>query len=118
MSITSRRLVRVAAIAIGMGFAANATPVAAQEAIKRDGLIEEFVTIPVVIDTLFGKQTYKLKAYVARSEGDAPKPFAVVNHGKPQDDYAVRNMQVTGMSFHTREFARRGYFAVHFLRRG
>lgn len=96
----------------------SAAPASAQQAVIRDGLVEEFLTVPVEIDALFGRSVYKLAAYVARPAGEGPMPFAVLNHGKPPSGHAVRNLQVGGMSFHAREFARRGYYAVTFLRRG
>ena len=101
-----------------LAWAGLPSKVAAQTAVARVGMIEERLAIPIELDGLFGKKVYNLSAYIARPANPAPAPFAILNHGKPPGAHEVAAMRADGMAFHAREFARRGFVAVAFLRRG
>lgn len=57
-----------------------------------------------------------LDAIVARPDDDQVHPLAVINHGYDPNDYKVR--YIDDFKYQTIEFARRGWVAVAFSRRG
>jgi dienelactone hydrolase len=79
------------------------------EGIRQDGL-----QIPAVI----GGRTYQLEALVARPDDGPPHPLALISHGSPRDADARSTMTPNRMWLQAAAFARRGWTAVTFLRRG
>jgi dienelactone hydrolase len=83
-----------------------------------EGLREETLTVPAVISVAGRATTVDLEALVTRPDDGAPHPLAVLNHGSPRDADARAEMSPYGLSAQAREFARRGWVAVAFMRRG
>ena len=73
-------------------------------------------TVTVRID----KRKYKLEAYTVTPPGAGPFPLAVVSHGMPLRGGSKprRNMRIRILLPIAEDFARRGYKAVVFARRG
>jgi dienelactone hydrolase len=84
------------------------------EACQAAALIEESVVLPAV----FGGRTIDLEALVIRPDDGQPHPLAVINHGSPRNSATRQEMTPRGMRNQALEFARRGWVAVSFLRRG
>ncbi|MBF0305718.1 MAG: alpha/beta hydrolase [Alphaproteobacteria bacterium] len=79
------------------------------------GLIERMVRLPVS----FGAAgTLALKALIVRPDDDRRHPLAVLTHGKPGDPREHATMSPRTMRAQAREFARRGWVTVAFMRRG
>jgi dienelactone hydrolase len=95
-----------------MVVAASAMPCRA-EAISLDAL-----KIPVVITGAGGSRSVGLEAIVLRPDDGLPHPLAVINHGSPRDASDRLTMSPYGMWAQAQAFARRGWVAVAFLRRG
>jgi dienelactone hydrolase len=90
---------------------AAAPPVRAQA----DGIRQE----PLQIRTVISGKPYLLEALVVRPDDSRPHPLALINHGSPRggaDDRAT--MSPNRMWLQVAAFARRGWTAVTFLRRG
>lgn len=83
-----------------------------------DGLIEERLELPASFDGLFGKDSIQLDALVVRPDDDRRHPLAVIIHGTPRDAAARKTVLPGAMRGQAREFARRGWTAVTFTRRG
>ena len=73
-------------------------------------------TVTVRID----KRKYKLEVYTVTPSGAGPFPLAVVSHGMPLRGgrKALRNLRIRDVLPIAEDFARRGYKAVVFGRRG
>jgi dienelactone hydrolase len=82
------------------------------------GLIEESLTLPASFPDLFGTHIDNLDALVVRPDDTARHPLAIINHGTPRDATERRHMFPKQMRAQAREFARRGWVAVVFMRRG
>ncbi len=106
---TLRRCFRFAALAAALAIAA---PSLAQE------LREETLRVPAAISEGGAPQTIELEALVLRPDDSATHPLAVLNHGSPRDSGDRAGMSPNGLSAQAREFARRGWVAVAFMRRG
>jgi dienelactone hydrolase len=76
------------------------------------------VKIPAVISGSNGSVTYQLEAIVLRPDDMVPHPLAVLNHGSPRSADARPTMSPYGMWAQAVAFARRGWVAVAFMRRG
>ncbi|HEY2248223.1 MAG TPA: CocE/NonD family hydrolase, partial [Bradyrhizobium sp.] len=61
---------------------------------------------------------YSLEGLVVRPDDNAPHPLALINHGSPRDADDRSEMSPKGMWRQAAAFARRGWTAVSFLRRG
>jgi dienelactone hydrolase len=81
---------------------------------RAEGIRTDLLQIPAVISG----QTYQLEAIVVRPDDAAPHPLAVLNHGSPRDVADRRKASPFRTWAQAREFARRGWTAVAFLRRG
>lgn len=82
------------------------------------GLVEESLTLPASFPGLFGTSTDNLDALVVRPDDDRRHPLAVINHGTPRTAAQRSSVSPRGMLAQAREFARRGWVAVTFTRRG
>src|SRR5258708_12612945 len=83
------------------------------EEIRQDALI-----IPVVISGSGGSSSVKLEAIVVRPDDNLPHPLAVFNHGSPRSPSDRPKTTPYRMWAQAMAFARRGFVAVAFLRRG
>ena len=83
------------------------------EEIRLDAL-----NIPAVVAVLGGTQSVSLEAIVLRPDDGQPHPLAVINHGSPRLASDRPRMSPYGLWAQARAFARRGWVAVAFLRRG
>ena len=72
--------------------------------------------IPAVISGSNG--TVELEAIVVRPDDQQPHPLAVLNHGSPRNAEDRPAMSPYGMWAQAMAFARRGWVAVTFMRRG
>lgn len=82
-------------------------------------LVEERVMLPATFQGLFGSETVDLDALVIRPDDNQRHPLAVINHGTPRGTGGERKQVFpSGMRGQAREFARRGWVAVTFTRRG
>ncbi|MBF0267231.1 MAG: alpha/beta hydrolase [Alphaproteobacteria bacterium] len=77
-------------------------------------LIEEKVDLPVA----FSGETLTLEALIIRPDDDRPHPLAIINHGSPRNVDARAEMSPRSYRAQAREFARRGWVTVAFMRRG
>ena len=83
--------------------------------VRADGIRHEPLQIPAVI----GGRIYQLEGLVVRPDDNAPHPLALINHGSPRGDADDRaRMSPNGLWLQAAAFARRGWTAVTFLRRG
>ena len=68
--------------------------------------------------TSHGSHTFELEGLVVRPDDGQPHPLAVLNHGSPRDAEERPKMSPYGMWAQAIAFARRGWVAVAFMRRG
>lgn len=102
------RFIPVALVTIFLSFSAKAA-----------GLIEESVKLPATFSGFFGSYTVDLDALIIRLDDDQRHPLVVINHGTPRATEAtLQQMSPEGMRAQLREFARRGWVSVAFMRRG
>jgi dienelactone hydrolase len=103
------------AVALLLALAASAMSVGQgwAEEIRLDAL-----KIPAVISGPTGPVTYELEAIVLRPDDRLPHPLVVLNHGSPRTADARPTMSPYGMWAQAVAFARRGWVAVAFMRRG
>jgi dienelactone hydrolase len=89
----------------------------AAERARADGI--RFDTLEIQA-TIGGPGAYRLalEAMVVRPDGQNPHPLAIINHGSPRDAGDRRRMSPFGMGPQAAAFARRGWTAVAFMRRG
>lgn len=80
-----------------------------------DGVRLDGLQIPAAIP---GSKTFALEAIVVRPDDGAPHPLALINHGSPRDSEDRATMSPYRMWAQATAFARRGFVAVAFLRRG
>ncbi len=82
------------------------------------GIREEAMKLPASFASPSGVKTFNLEALVLRPDDDQRHPLAIINHGTPAMP-DLRNVSLRGsMRSQAWEFARRGWVAVAFLRRG
>jgi dienelactone hydrolase len=98
--------------ALLLAIVATAAPGRAEE-IRQDAL-----KIPAVISGPKGPTTFALDAIVVRPDDGQPHPLAVLNHGSPRDADDRATMTPYRMWAQAQAFARRGWTAVVFMRRG
>jgi dienelactone hydrolase len=88
--------------------------VAALGPARAEGIRFEPLQIPAVI----AGSTFRLEAIVVRPDEAQPHPLALINHGSPRDPADRPKMSPYGMWPQAAAFARRGWTAVAFMRRG
>ena len=81
---------------------------------QAEGIRQEPLQIPAVI----GGRTYRLEGLVVRPDDGQPHPLALINHGSPRDAADRPGMSPNRLWLQAAAFARRGWTAVTFLRRG
>jgi len=94
----------IAAVAAALPFAH-----ARAEAIRQE---------PVQIRTVISGRPYALEGLVVRAAAGQPHPLALINHGSPRDADDRPGMSPNRLWLQASAFARRGWTAVTFLRRG
>ena len=95
-----------------MGWAASAGPSRAEK-IRLDAL-----KIPVALSGSSGPGSAELEAIVVRPDDRLPYPLALLNHGSPRNASDRPTMTPYSMWAQAVAFARRGWVAVAFMRRG
>jgi dienelactone hydrolase len=113
MSFTTRFESLAAALLLALVAGAMSAGQAWAEEIRLDAL-----KIPAVISGSNGPATYQLEAIVLRPDDRLPHPLAVLNHGSPRSADARPTMSPYGTWAQAVAFARRGWVAVAFMRRG
>jgi dienelactone hydrolase len=81
---------------------------------RAEGIRQE----PLQIRAVISGKPYSLEALVVRPDDDAPHPLALINHGSPRDAGDRPGMSPNRLWLQAAAFARRGWTAVAFLRRG
>ena len=84
--------------------------------VRAEGVRLDVLQIPAVIAGSRG--TFALEAIVVRPDDGQPHPLALLNHGSPRDGSQRLAMSPYGMWAQATAFARRGWTAVAFMRRG
>jgi dienelactone hydrolase len=82
------------------------------------GLKEESIGLPVVFSGGKRAETVTLDAMVIRPDDGRRHPLVVLNHGAPRNADDRAGMTPRSMRAQAREFARRGWTVVAFMRRG
>lgn len=82
------------------------------------GLVEEPAKLVATFPGLLGSRGVELDALIIRPNDDRLHPLAVLNHGTPRTSHDRFGMPPSGMRAQAQEFARRGWVAVTFMRRG
>jgi dienelactone hydrolase len=113
MSLTTRFESLAAAFVLALIASVISVGQSRAEEIRLDAL-----KIPAVISGSSGSVTYQLEAIVLRPDDGLPHPLAVLNHGSPRSADARPAMSPYGMWAQAVAFARRGWVAVAFMRRG
>jgi len=85
---------------------------------RAEGVRLDPLQIPAVVSGPHGAVTFELEAIVVRPDDRQPHPLAVLNHGSPRDADDRPKMSPYGMWAQAVAFARRGWVAVAFMRRG
>ena len=82
---------------------------------RTDGVRCDSLQIEAAIQ---GSKRFALEAIVVRPDDNEPHPLALLNHGSPRDSDDRRTLSPYRMWAQATAFARRGWIAVAFLRRG
>src|SRR5665213_4570004 len=85
---------------------------------RAEGIRLDALQIPAEIAGVYGRAPLQLEAIVVRPDDGQPHPLAVINHGSPRDAEDRPKMSPYGQWAEAVAFARRGWVAVAFLRRG
>jgi dienelactone hydrolase len=85
---------------------------------RADEIRLDALKIPAVISGSRGPESVGLEAIVLRPDDGRPHPLAVLNHGSPRNPGDRPTMSPYSMWAQAVAFARRGWVAVAFLRRG
>ena len=85
---------------------------------RAEGVRLDVLQIPAVIEGSHGAGRFALEAIVLRPDDGQPHPLAVLNHGSPREAEDRPKMSPYGMWAQAMAFARRGWVAVAFMRRG
>jgi dienelactone hydrolase len=85
---------------------------------RAEGIRLDALKIPAVIVTSGRPASVGLEAIVVRPDDGQPHPLAVLNHGSPRDADDRHGMSPYRMWAQATAFARRGFVAVAFMRRG
>src|ERR1700744_638112 len=86
--------------------------------VRAEGIRLDALQIPAEITGVSGRGPLQLEAIVVRPDDGQPHPLAVINHGSPRDAEDRPKMSPYGRWAEAVAFARRGWVAVAFLRRG
>jgi dienelactone hydrolase len=113
MSYSTRFRCFGAAVLLALIFAASSAGQSRAEEIRLDAL-----KIPVVVSGSSGSASVALEAIVVRPDAGLPHPLAVLNHGSPRTAGSRPTMSPYRMWAQAVAFARRGWVAVAFMRRG
>ncbi len=81
---------------------------------RAEGIRQE----PLQIRTVISGRPYSLEGLVVRPDDNKPHPLALINHGSPRDADDRLGMSPNRLRLQASAFARRGWTAVAFLRRG
>jgi dienelactone hydrolase len=104
---------------MGRRFLLALIAVAAAAAMSLAAQAESIRQEPLQIRTMIAGKPYALEGLVVRPDDDQPHPLALINHGSPRGDADDRAaMSPNRMWLQAAAFARRGWTAVTFLRRG
>jgi dienelactone hydrolase len=87
-------------------------------AAKAAALIVDSIKLPATFSGTFGTDTIVLDAIVVRPNDAERHPLAVINHGTPRIPSDRKETSPRNFLAQAREFARRGWVAVTFTRRG
>jgi len=87
-------------------------------ALPERALAEGIRQEPLQIRTVISGRPYALEGLVIRPDDNAPHPLALINHGSPRDADDRPDMSPNRLWPQAAAFARRGWTAVSFLRRG
>ncbi|MBR0757802.1 dienelactone hydrolase [Bradyrhizobium jicamae] len=85
---------------------------------RAQGIRLDALKIPVPNTGASGPATALLDAIVLRPDDGQPHPLVLLNHGSPRSASDRPTMSPSGLQPQAVEFARRGWVAVAFLRRG
>jgi dienelactone hydrolase len=113
MSYTTRFRLFATAVLLAFIVTASSAEQGRAEEIRLDAL-----KIPVVISGSSGPASVELEAIVLRPDDRLPHPLAVLNHGSPRSPSDRPKMTPYGLWAQAVAFARRGWVAVAFMRRG
>jgi dienelactone hydrolase len=113
MSYTARIGISAKAFLLALTLAAISAGQGWAEEIRLDSLI-----IPAVVSGSGGSVSVKLEAIVLRPDDNLPHPLALLNHGSPRSPSDRPKTSPYRMWAEAMAFARRGFVAVAFLRRG
>jgi dienelactone hydrolase len=94
------------------------TVIAAAEQGGAEEIRLDTLNIPVVIYESRGPQSVEMEAMVVRPDDGLSHPLAVLNHGSPRDPDDRPRMTPYNWWAQAVAFARRGWVAVAFMRRG
>ncbi len=86
--------------------------------VRAEGLRQDALKIPAVIAGPRGATSVELEAIVVRPDDGRPHPLAILNHGSPRKADQRPKMSPYALWAQAAAFARRGWVAVAFLRRG
>jgi dienelactone hydrolase len=109
---TSKRITRLATCLLATLIATASLA----GSVRADGLRQDALKIPAVIAGR--SSSVELEAIVVRPDDGQPHPLAILNHGSPRLPEQRPKMSPYGMWAQATAFARRGWVAVAFLRRG
>ncbi|SHK08659.1 X-Pro dipeptidyl-peptidase (S15 family) [Bradyrhizobium lablabi] len=113
MSYTARIGISAKAFLLALTLAAISAGQGWAEEIHLDALI-----IPAAVSWSGGSVSVKLEAIVLRPDDNLPHPLALLNHGSPRSRSDRPKTSPYRMWSEAMAFARRGFVAVAFLRRG
>jgi dienelactone hydrolase len=85
---------------------------------RADDIRLDALKIPIIASDGRGSSSAELEAIVLRPDDRLPHPLAVINHGSPRLASDRPAMSPYGMWLQATAFARRGWTAVVFMRRG
>ena len=133
MSLLQPALITFITVSFGLLASGAAAAASAEERLDRNLEASEVPgpTVPAVptsalevskgsVKVRIGDRQYRLETLTVVPRGDGPFPLAVVSHGTPARGgrAALRNLRIRQLLPIAEDFARRGYKAVAFARRG
>jgi dienelactone hydrolase len=110
-------MTRAGFFVVAWGLALGATAISAEQA-RAEPIRLDALKIPAVISGPNKPATFELEAIVLRPDDGLPHPLAVLNHGSPRNAGDRPIMSPYRMWAQAMAFARRGWVAVAFMRRG
>jgi dienelactone hydrolase len=94
------------------------TVIVAAEPVRAEEIRLDALNIPIVVSAPGGSHSVELEAIVVRPDDKLPHPLAVLNHGSPRNPEDRPKMTPYKLWAQAVAFARRGWVAVAFMRRG